>query len=114
MKFIPSLKLKKIHLLTSLHILTIVVTVAIMLAIAGVGLFLYTYFYRTIAQSEEIILLRQEVAPESINITQVKQAIANIEKKETTPPPPERYRNPFSFVETLPPPSTTTTSTPIE
>ena len=109
MKFLPTFKFKRTHLLTSLRVVTVVVSIMIITAIAGVGYFLYVYLYRTIAQSEEIILLKQEVAPESIDIAQVTKTIDNLEKKEAHPTPSERYRNPFSFGDTVPPPANTTT-----
>lgn len=105
MKFFPSLKLKRVHLLTSLRIVSVVVAMMITGAIVGVSFFLYAYLYRTIAQSEEIILLKQEVAPESIDIEQVRKTIDNLEEKDARPALPERYRNPFSFGEIIPPPT---------
>jgi len=112
MRFLPSFKLKRTHLLTSLRVVTVIVAIMIIAAIVSVGYFLYAYLYRTIAQSEEIILLKQEVAPESIDITQVTKTIDNLEKKEAHPAPSERYRNPFSFGDTLP--STGTSTPPVQ
>ena len=97
MKFFTSFKFKRVYLLTSLRIVTIIVTITIGIAVVGIGFFLYTYFYKTITQSEEIFLLRQEVAPESIDIVQVKKTIDNLEKKENSPIPPAHYSNHFIF-----------------
>ena len=45
------------------------------------GYFLYNNLYQTIAQSKEIILLKQEVAPDTIDLKKVNEALAAIEAK---------------------------------
>ena len=45
------------------------------------GLFLYKNLYQTIIQSKEVILLRQEVAPDIINISKVESILNSLDKK---------------------------------
>lgn len=82
----------------------------------SLGFFLYRYFYQTITQSEEIIVLRREVAPESINIEEV-QAVIDAYTKKTASSETISWntqRNPFTAqpLATPPLPVETSTSTP--
>ncbi|MDD5031844.1 MAG: hypothetical protein PHR36_02240 [Patescibacteria group bacterium] len=46
-----------------------------------VSLFLYKNFYQTITQSQEVLVLRREVAIEDININKFEEIVEKIEKK---------------------------------
>lgn len=48
----------------------------------GVSWFLYQNFYLTIAQSEEVIILRKTIAPVDINIDKFNQVVFEIEQKQ--------------------------------
>ncbi len=82
----------------SLRYLYIVAFLLLIGAIAILGNFLYKNFYQTITQSEEIILLKKEVAPDIINIDKVERVLQLL----TTKTAPEltinfdNIKNPFS------------------
>lgn len=54
-----------------------------LLGLAGLlGMFLYQNLYQTITQSEEIVILKQEIAPDTINVKKVEELIDRIEQKK--------------------------------
>jgi len=64
--------------------------------------FLYNNLYQTIAQTEQIIVLRAEVSPYSIDIKQFNTILETLEKK-TSPEKTEeinwaKIKNPFGFI----------------
>ncbi|MDD2807065.1 MAG: hypothetical protein PHW95_00905 [Patescibacteria group bacterium] len=69
--------------------------VAIVVIFSLLGLFLYQYFYQTIAQSEEIVLLKQEVAPDILDDDKVKKVLNRLDLKESTSTVPLAVNNPF-------------------
>jgi len=75
----PKFNIQKINIYFS--VLTAVATIAAMFFLS---LFLYKNFYQTITQSEEILLLKQKVAPLSINMDKFNEVMENIEKKGET------------------------------
>lgn len=91
------------------------VIVLIMIGVLGaIGFFLYRNLYQTIAQSEEIILLRKEVAPNSIEVNKVKTVLDGFNAKTTAKNIDfGQTKNPF--ISQTPPPTpaiVTTTTTP--
>ncbi len=68
-------KIKIFQLLLSLKYLYGLVIVLVIATFAILGFFLYKNFYQTITQSEEIILLRQEVAPDTIDMELVNRVL---------------------------------------
>lgn len=74
------------------------------------GFFLYKNFYQTITQSKEIILLRKEVAPDSLNLEKVEKIIELLEKKTTTTEMInlEKIKDPFRSIESRQPSPPTT------
>lgn len=62
----------------------IVVYLAGAVALSYMAYFTYQNYYQTITQAEEIAVLRQEVAPDTIDIKKVNQVLEALEKKSTT------------------------------
>lgn len=60
----------------------ILMTILSLSILTYVTSFLYKNFYQTITQSEEIILLKKEVASEDVNMDKFERIILNIEKKK--------------------------------
>lgn len=81
--------------------------ILIMGVLITLGLFLYKNFYQTITQSEEIILLKQEVAPDTINMKKVEAILKALEEKTTTTNIIwQEIKNPFTTIQfTQPQPS---------
>lgn len=73
-------------------------TIVIIGFVGVLGYFLYTNFYQTITQSQEVILLRQEVAPNYIDIEKVERILESLDKKTTTTPAInfQGIKNPFN------------------
>ncbi|MFA6410370.1 MAG: hypothetical protein WCW26_02225, partial [Candidatus Buchananbacteria bacterium] len=74
-------KLKIFQLFLSLKYVYSLVAIIILLVSAALGSFLYKNVYQTITQSNEIILLRQEVAPDRINMAKVNSVLESFDKK---------------------------------
>ncbi|NUM25164.1 MAG: hypothetical protein HUU49_00900 [Candidatus Buchananbacteria bacterium] len=77
-------KIKASKALFSLRYFYILIFVLLLTALALLGSFLYRNFYQTIAQSEEIILLKKEVAPDIIDINKVETVLNRLNKKSST------------------------------
>ena len=60
------------------YILTAIATIA---ALVLMSIFLYKNFYQTITQSETILILRQKVAPQTVNMDKFNKIMERIEKK---------------------------------
>lgn len=92
---IPRLKFKNPFSLKYLYILTVILVIAVLIALV---IFLYLYPYQTIAQSKEIVLLRSQVAPEAIDLDEVKKILEFLDKKISSDGTnwPE-IKNPFSI-----------------
>jgi hypothetical protein len=80
---------KKLSSLTASAI--IFITLAILIFIS---FFLYKNFYQTITQTKEIIILREKVAIDTVNMEKFNIIINKIAKK-TTPNMLENINNPF-------------------
>ncbi|MDD5072044.1 MAG: hypothetical protein PHQ42_04925 [Patescibacteria group bacterium] len=63
-----------------------------LVVLACVSLFLYKNFYQTITSSEEILVLRREVAIEDIDMGKFEEIIKKIEEK-TEPKPVGHFIN---------------------
>lgn len=61
------------------YILMTILSLSILIYVTS---FLYKNFYQTITQSEEIIILKKEVASEDISMDKFEKMISNIEKKK--------------------------------
>ena len=48
---------------------------------AYLGNFLYQNLYKTIIQSDQIILLKREVAPDTLDPTQIESVLTDLEQK---------------------------------
>ncbi|OGY47673.1 MAG: hypothetical protein A2840_00100 [Candidatus Buchananbacteria bacterium RIFCSPHIGHO2_01_FULL_47_11b] len=113
----PKLSLPK--LLLSLKYVYLVITLIVIASVGLLGWFLYKNLYQTIAQTEEIQLLRQEVAPDIVNINQFTSALDKLNLKTTTTQPIDwkNKASPFGFNVTPPqtdaqPVATSTPATP--
>ncbi len=73
----PQVSVKKMFFIY--YVLIIIVSLLILMYLT---LFLYKNFYQTITQSEEIILLKKEVASEDVNMNKFEKMISNIEEKQ--------------------------------
>lgn len=73
--------------------ITAVALLAIMI-LTLLSLFLYKNFYQTITQTKEIMILREKVAVETINLDKF-DAIMNKLKKKTGPLELKIIKNPF-------------------
>jgi hypothetical protein len=91
MKIIKPTKLtpKKLSSLTA----TAIILITLMILI-GMSLFLYKNFYQTITQSKEIIILREKVSIDQLNIEKFNTIMEKIEKKITSDIP-ENITSPF-------------------
>jgi len=88
------------------------------IAIIVVGVFMSIFidknFYQTITQSQEIILLKKEVAPDSINLKKVDEVISLLDNKtKKSQDDLEAIKNPFSVMAvTVPAPAVTPPDVP--
>jgi len=103
---IPKFKVVKLFksLLSAryIYVLIALLTAAV---IWWLGTFLNENFYKTIIQSDEIILLRKEVASQTINIDRFEKVLEALDRK-TDPPinlPEWEKVNPFIIIRTSPP-----------
>ncbi len=95
-------KIKIIQILLSLKYFYSLVTILVVGIIVILGLFLYNNLYQTIAQSKEIILLRQEVAPDSIDMEKVSKILEKLNKKTTANDINwAEIKNPFILIESF-------------
>ncbi|OGY43422.1 MAG: hypothetical protein A2729_04600 [Candidatus Buchananbacteria bacterium RIFCSPHIGHO2_01_FULL_39_14] len=74
-------KIKIAPIIFSLKYIYLIILIMIIGVLTLLGYFLYNNLYQTIAQSKEIILLKQEVAPDTIDLKKVNEALAAIEAK---------------------------------
>ena len=103
---LPKIKLPKFaRALTSTRAVYTVIVIIVLAVLVQLGYFMYKNFYQVILQSEDIILLRQEVAPESIDFNKVSQVLEKLENKKNlaeTVLAPEDLTDPFALA--APPP----------
>jgi len=91
---IPKLKFKNPFSLKYFYLLTVFLVIGALIAL---GIFLYQYPYQTVAQSKEIVLLRSQVAPEAINLDEVKKVLEFLDKKIASDGIDwQKVKNPFS------------------
>lgn len=104
---LPKLKLKNPFSLKHFYLVAAILVIAVLIAL---GVFIYQYFYQTITQAKEIILLKSQVAPETINLDEVNKILGLLDKKITSDNInwPE-IKNPFLPSAVNPAPAATTT-----
>lgn len=98
-------KIKVFQVLLSLKYFYILIAVLIIVVLGVLGWFLYKNLYQTIAQTEQIILLRKEVAPDTINMEKVNTVLKFLDKKirSTSTVNWTKIKNPFtSFSQSQP------------
>jgi len=76
--FMKKIKITYQQILCNFYLTIIVISVVV---IAIVTLFLYKNFYQTIIQSEEILVLRKEVAIEDINMSKFEKIMNQLQEK---------------------------------
>ena len=59
------------------------IIISIIIGLAITILFIYQSLHRVLAYSEEIIIMKQEIAPESFSVAEFERAIEKLEKKQT-------------------------------
>ncbi|MBI4812030.1 hypothetical protein HY798_01065 [Candidatus Falkowbacteria bacterium] len=80
---------QKINFYFFLSIITIIIIILFL-----ISLFLYKNFYQTITQSEEVLILRGQLAFETIDINKFEEVIEKI-KQKTASREPGSVNNPF-------------------
>jgi len=92
-------KIKIFQILLSFKYLYVLIILIMAGILVTLGFFLYKNLYQTITQSEEIILLRQEVAPDTINMTKVNSVLESLNLKTMASSSADwvNSRNPFEF-----------------
>jgi len=97
---LPKLKFLKIFL--SLQVIFALVIIIFIVITGYLSWFLYNNLYQTIAQTEQIIVLRAEVSPYSIDIKQFNTILETLGKKTSLENTEEinwsEIKNPFGFV----------------
>lgn len=90
-------KIKILHLFFSLKYLYSFVFIIILAVFAVLAVFLYNNFYQTITQSQQIIILKQEVSPDVIDTKKVEKTLGLLEQKTaaTSTINWEEIKNPF-------------------
>ncbi len=58
-----------------------IILVAFIIVLTFLGWFLYKDFYQTITQSQQIIVLRSEVSPYTIDVEKFNKALQSLEQK---------------------------------
>lgn len=94
-------KIKKVRKISfSYKYIYIIVYLAGLGALVYISYFIFQNYYQTITQAEEIIDLRKEVAPDSIDIERVNQVLDALDAKSTTTTViiPPNIKNPFDPV----------------
>lgn len=97
-------KIRIFSILFSLKYLYVLILL-LLIGLSGIlGLFLYKNLYQTIAQTEEIMILRQEVAPDIIDMKRVEAILESLNKKTTTTEEInwQEIKNPFYFTPSEP------------
>jgi len=96
MKF--KIEIKKLKIRWSVKYAYIIIAALVVGIIGFLSVFLYKNFYQTITYAKEIIVLKEKVAPETVNLEKFNEVLDKIEKKVT----PETIdwqgiKNPFIF-----------------
>lgn len=110
------MKLKKIkinqNIIAYLKYIYLLIVISIIAIALFIFQFLYKNFYQTISQSQEIIILRQEVAPEAINNEKVNAVLSALNKKisQENRTDWKKVKNIFSFSESSNPNDQLTTA----
>src|SRR3989338_10525554 len=74
-------KLKLLPILLNQKYWYILLALIALVLISYLGFFIYQNFYRTITQAEEIVVLKQEVAPDTIDTAKVNAVLSAIQNK---------------------------------
>ena len=82
-KFPKIKKLKLSEISYRKHINRLTIFMALMVFIYLIY-FIYFNLYQTVTEAQQVIILRQEVAPESLDINKIDKALANLEKRATS------------------------------
>ena len=96
---LQKIDLSKFNYLKYINRLTIIIA---FLIFGYLGYFIYFNLYGTIAEAQQVVLLKQEVAPESLDIPKIQKVLAQLEKRATSTSSIniEKIRNLFSIKST--------------
>jgi len=100
------MKLKFLKIATSSRTIAMIVTLIFIIIFGYFSWFLYKNIYQTITQSQEIIIMRAEVSPYTIDVDKFNNILKAIDKKTaaTATPAWQEMRNPFNFTSVSKPP----------
>ena len=74
-------KIKLNFLFSSIKYFYVLIIIMMAFALSLLSLFLYQNLYKSITQSEQIILLKQEVAPDTIDLARVDSVLSALKQK---------------------------------
>lgn len=108
---LPKISFSKINYLKYINRLTILITFSIF---SYLGYFIYFNLYGTITEAQQVVLLKQEVAPESLDLPKIENVLTRLEKRinATKSIKTERIKNFFALTTTKPTDQTKATTTP--
>lgn len=78
---LPKINFSRFNYLKYINYLTIVLVLGIF---GYLGYFIYFNLYETIAEAQQVVLLKQEVAPESLDVDKIEKVLARLEKRATS------------------------------
>jgi len=78
-------KIFKVDAYTSIKVFKVIILVAACGSFIYLGFFVYQFIYRTIAQSDEVILLRRQVALEVVDTKTLETVLDNFQTKKELP-----------------------------
>ncbi|MDX9893289.1 MAG: hypothetical protein RB292_02645 [Patescibacteria group bacterium] len=65
----------------STKLIAMIILASFVIVLAFLGWFLYKDFYQTITQSQQIIVLRSEVSPYTVDVDKFNKALQSLEQK---------------------------------
>jgi len=103
-------KIKGLNKIFSPSVAYILIIIAVIIVLIQLSFFLYKNLYQAVAQSEEIIILREEVAPDTVNMNKFYSVLEKLNrKKESSSATLIEIRNPFKLNQPAPVPDDLTT-----
>ena len=93
-------KIKITYIILSIRYFYAVVALIITAVVCLLSWFIYNNLYLTITRAQTIVILKQEVAPDTINLVLINSVLEKIDKKIANPPALnlQSIRNPFGAV----------------
>ena len=69
------------HIIWSIRYFYILILLMVIVVIFFLGMFIYQNFYLTITRAQTIVILKQEVAPDTINLNKIEAVLGKINQK---------------------------------